>query len=50
MTLNICMQKKIPKFCAMCEKFKIVMYAKSSCFTVDLSENMFFILKNQAKT
>ncbi len=26
------------------------MHAKISCFTAEMSENMFFILKNQVKT
>ncbi len=41
--VNICVQEKVPNF-ALCAKS-----AKLSCFTVDVSENMFFILKNQAK-
>ncbi len=43
--------EKIHKFRQICKNCKIVMHAKISCFTVNMSENMFFfILKNQAKT
>ena len=40
--VNICVQKIILKFCAMCEKCKIVMHAKISGLRVDVSQKMFF--------
>ncbi len=39
---NICVQKKIPKLHDICKNRKIVVHAKISCFTVDVSEKMFF--------
>ena len=36
--------EKIPKLYDICKIRKIVMHAKISCFTVDVSENVFFIL------
>ena len=47
--VNICMQKKIPKFCAMCKKFKIVI-PKVPVLQKICQKHVFFILKNHAKT
>ncbi len=40
--VNICVQKKILKFCDIFKNLKIVMHAKISCFTAEMCENMFF--------
>ncbi len=38
--VNICVQKKFPNFTIFA---KIVVHAKISCFTVNMSENMLFL-------
>ena len=40
--VNICVQKKMPKFRDISKNWKILVHAKISCFTVDILENMFF--------